>query len=134
MNRVSAHNYGMAKRSDKHAQFCRELAPRLVIAMRESKLEQAEVARQMGVSRSAVTQWLESGKIQAAQIPGFASATGVSVEWLMTGKGGISPQDKAWLDKLHKLPESEQRRIQSFTDALHITAPHEDSAPESNCA
>jgi len=135
MERVSAHNFRMSKRSESHDKFCREIAPRLAIAVKESGREQVEIARALGVSKSAVSQWLDTGKIASSQIPLFAKATGVSVEWLMTGADLITREDAAWLAKLKKLPESKRRDVQSYVDVSLVAARDDDeTAPENNHA
>ena len=130
MERVSTHNFGMPKRSESHDKFCREIAPRLVLAVRESGRDQVDIARDLGVSKSAVSQWLDTGKIANHQIPLFARATGVSVEWLMTGAEPLSKEDAAWLAKLKRLPESKRRDVQSYVD-VSLVAAREPDEPES---
>ena len=134
MERVSAHNFGMSKRSEAHDRFCREIAPRLVLAVRESRREQVDIAREIGVSKSAVSQWLDTGKIASSQIPLFAKATGVSVQWLMTGSEPLTKEDLTWLEKLKQLPESKRRDVQSYVDVSLIAArqPDEDEPENSH--
>lgn len=47
------------------------------------------ISEEMGVSVSAVTKWLRSGRITRAHLVGFAYRYGVNLEWLMTGVGSM---------------------------------------------
>jgi len=106
----------MAKRPEKQTEFWRQIAARIQSAIDSSGLTPAELARRCGVTRAAVVQWADTGKISAVQIADFASAAGVSAEWLLTGKGGYSPEDRAWLDQLKSLSDADRRRPESQPD------------------
>jgi len=65
------------------------LADRIRMARRSAKLSQAQLAARLNVASSAVAQW-ESPRGTTPRIekfPAIASALGVSVEWLLTGRG-----------------------------------------------
>lgn len=113
---------GMARQTAAQAAFAADIAPRLREVVNGCGLTPAELARRCGVTRAAVIQWGESGQISAAQIAKLASVTGADVAWLMTGKGGYSAEDRAWLDQVKTLPETDRRRIQALTDGLALTA------------
>ena len=129
---MHAHNFRMSKRSEAHDKFCREIAPRLAIAVQESGRKQVDIAKDIGVSKSGLSQWLDTGKISSSQIPAFAKATGVSVEWLMTGAEPLSKEDAAWLAKIKRLPEAKRRDIQSYVDVSLITAREHDETTTEN--
>ena len=65
------------------------LAERFTWARTQAGLTKAELARILGVSGSAITQ-IEDGitrTLKASTIVGVEKATGVSGEWIVTGKG-----------------------------------------------
>lgn len=67
------------------------LEQRATAARKHSGLTQAEAARQIGVSREAVSQW-ENGKtknINSSLLHSAAEVYGVSAQWLATGRGGM---------------------------------------------
>ena len=127
MERSRPHNGRMTRQSDAQAAFAVDIAPRIRSVIDGCRLTPAELARRCGVTRAAVIQWGDTGKISAAQIARLASVTGADVAWLMTGKGGYSPEDRAWLDQVKSLPETDRRRIQALTDGLAFTAEPADS-------
>lgn len=66
------------------------LADRIRLARRSAKLSQSELAESLDVAASAVAQW-ESPHGTSPRIekfPALAAAVGVTVEWLLTGRGG----------------------------------------------
>lgn len=65
------------------------LGERITAARKAAGLSKSELARRLGRSPSAVTQW-ESGETKALRgesLIGIAQATGVRAEWLETGRG-----------------------------------------------
>lgn len=112
----------MAKRPERQAVFWEEIAQRIRSVIEDSELSVAELARRSGVTRAAVAQWADTGKISAAQVAFFAAAAGVSAEWLLTGKGGYSPEERAWLEQIKSLSDEDRRRIQALTDGLALTS------------
>ena len=98
------------------------MALRIQHAIEVSGETPAELARRCGVTRAAIVQWADTGKISAVQVADLADATGVSAEWLLTGKGGYSPEDRALLDQIKSLSEADRRRIQALADGLAFTA------------
>lgn len=73
-----------------------KLGTRIRVARRRAGISQVDLAAQVGVGRSAVANW-ESAQSQTApsaeRLQGIAMATGVSYEWLATGRGRATPQD-----------------------------------------
>ena len=61
--------------------------------MRHKQMKNADLARACGVSPAAVGQWLsnDTKAPKAENIFRIAKATGVSAEWLTTGKGAMVP-------------------------------------------
>ena len=59
-----------------------------------SGLSQAELARRVGVERSAVSQWeTPAGTTPSSQhVADIAIAAGVCYEWLATGRGATQPE------------------------------------------
>lgn len=58
-------------------------------------MTQAELARRLGVQRSAVTQWESQGGTtpSVAHLAKIADETNVRFEWLATGRGACSPEE-----------------------------------------
>ena len=56
-------------------------------------LTQAELARRLGIQRSAVTQWERAGGTSPSltHLASIACETGVTFEWLATGRGASRP-------------------------------------------
>jgi transcriptional regulator with XRE-family HTH domain len=67
-----------------------------------SDWSQAELARRVGVNRSAVTQWERSGGTLPStdNLVRVASETGVCFEWLATGRGPSHPGEGVFDDAL----------------------------------
>lgn len=63
-------------------------------ARTSKKLSQAELARRVGVERSAVTQWerSEGTTPSVSHLCRIAVETGVCFEWLATGRGPSQPE------------------------------------------
>jgi len=57
-------------------------------------LTQSELARRLGVQRSAVTQWERTGGTSpnVSHLARIACETGVTFEWLATGRGAARPE------------------------------------------
>lgn len=66
-----------------------DFAQRVRLARRHAGLSQSQLAKQVGVQRSAVSQW-ESMELKfpsLMHLQATAVVTGVSFEWLATGRG-----------------------------------------------
>lgn len=61
------------------------------------RVSQAELARRIGVQRSAVTQWEHPGGTlpSVEHMLRLAQETGVRFEWLATGRGSVRDEDDA---------------------------------------
>src|SRR5690554_3762622 len=53
-----------------------------------------EVAKEIGVSVSAVTKWLRSGRITRTHLVDFSFRYNINLEWLMTGIGSMRHHSK----------------------------------------
>lgn len=114
----TAHNLGMGDQAEKQAAYAEALAPRVREAIDGCNKTQAEVARQMGVSRSAVWQWMHTGQVDNYRLVELAEVTGVDVRWLMTGKGDRSSEAADIAQRISRLTPERRRQIRAFTDAL----------------
>lgn len=67
----------------------RTLGDRLRVARRATQLSQSQLAGKLGVAASAVAQWESpSGTLpRLDKLALLAAAVGVSVDWLLTGRG-----------------------------------------------
>jgi transcriptional regulator with XRE-family HTH domain len=64
------------------------IGDRMAIAARLKGITQAELAEKLDVSASAVSAWAKEGRNPPSKrIPEIAAILGVSVEYLLTGKG-----------------------------------------------
>jgi len=66
------------------------MAARVLSARTEASLSQQQLAKELGINRSAVAQWerLERGtKPSIENLAKIADITGVGFEWLATGRG-----------------------------------------------
>ncbi len=67
---------------------------RIALAIKHSKKMKKEIARECGVTPSAVTQWVtgDSKSMKPENLFALAEATGVSAEWLANGTGGMTKE------------------------------------------
>ncbi len=67
---------------------------RIALAIKHSKKLKKEIARECGVTPSAVTQWItgDSKGMKPENLFALADATGVNAEWLANGTGGMTPE------------------------------------------
>jgi transcriptional regulator with XRE-family HTH domain len=74
------------------------IATRIRRARTQAGLTQTEVARRLGVQRSAVTQWERKGGTTPSveHLAQIASETRVCFEWLATGRGPSNPEAGAF--------------------------------------
>jgi len=65
---------------------------RIAQAIKHSNKLKKDIARECGVSPSAVTQWItgDSKSMKPENLFALAAATGVSAEWLANGSGGMT--------------------------------------------
>jgi len=69
-----------------------KLGMRIRVARHHARLSQAELAAHLGVSRSAVANWECDDGVHPVtmRLEGIALTTGVSYEWLATGRGRMA--------------------------------------------
>lgn len=77
-----------------------ELSERVREAVKGSGKPQAALAREMGVSQSAIAQWMSGNvkSLRAESASALEAATGYSARWIVTGKG---PQHIANVESLY---------------------------------
>lgn len=73
--------------------YMKTLADRLRAALAEARMNQSELARRVGVTRGAVSFWLNSATTNLAgeNLLKVASVLSVSPNWLATGRGTMKP-------------------------------------------
>jgi transcriptional regulator with XRE-family HTH domain len=99
-------------------------AQRIRLARRHGGMSQAELARAVGVQRSAVSHWEASNakSPSATHLREIAVATATSFEWLATGRGTMALSHEQVLDSIPAadalLVEDsiEQRLVLAFRD------------------
>lgn len=105
---------------------------RLETARTNAGLSQAELAKRVGVTRSAVNQW-ESGQtkhVRPENLFAVADATGHSARWIATGKGlarlPIRPEDGVpaeIIDLAERLQKLSRERRELLLSLLGQAAP-----------
>lgn len=77
------------------------IAARIKASLTASGLKKSELARRVGVTPGAVTQWLtgETKSLKGTTLVNIANALNVSSQWLETGAGGISKPEHLDLDE-----------------------------------
>ena len=68
-----------------------KFSQRIRRARRSAKLSQEALGKQLGVQRSAVSNWESASKVQPTitNLIAIAVATNTSLEWLATGRGSM---------------------------------------------
>lgn len=104
----------------------REFWDRLVSAFSDAGYEssQAAIARRLDIGQSAVAKWAHgTGYPTLRKCIQIARLTGVSVEWLLTGRGNKKQQGddmdaltQALLEKWAELPDEVKREILDFVE------------------
>lgn len=101
------------------------LSERVVFARELVRLTQSQLAREVNVSPSAIHQ-IEKGHTKSLKAPtaiAIERRTGVSAEWLMSGRGPAMRRDRETpsktaqvnriMEALENLPESHRDKIES---------------------
>lgn len=93
-----------------------ELRSRIRRARTRSSLTQAELAKRLGVKRSAVSQWeATSGTTPSvAHLARIACETGVCFEWLATGRGPEVPAEPEAFESAVLLMDYAQDELESI--------------------
>ncbi|WP_167313308.1 XRE family transcriptional regulator [Ralstonia insidiosa] len=93
----------------------KSLADRLQEALTYAGIKQSELARRVGITRGAVSLWMNGGTTDLAgeNLVKAAQALGVSANWLSTGRGKMttSPTTEVPLDENPDYPAIKRVRI-----------------------
>jgi len=96
-------------------------AARIRQARKDAGLSQAALAERLGLDRTAVAQWERNNAAgpTASHMAAIALATGVSFEWLATGRGarvigGSGQEPPAFVMDYIAQSESEERLLVAF--------------------
>lgn len=97
-------------------QYNTPLAARLEEIAERNHLSNSDMARIAGVSRSSVNAWYKRGTISKDSAAKIASATNVSLAWLLTGTEekntlGLDEDELALLETYRAMPPIEQRNM-----------------------
>ncbi len=118
-------------------------AMRIRVARQRAGLSQQELASRLGISRGAVSNWEnDSGTLPATErLQRIAVVTGVSFEWLATGRGPVrhdpdkdmvlaadaemveDPLELRLLRAFRAAPKREHLRIQDFAQSRAFRKP-----------
>jgi transcriptional regulator with XRE-family HTH domain len=102
------------------------ITTRIKQALTTSGKSQADLARFLNTRQSTVTGWVREGRVPSADsIVPICEFTGVSFEWLLTGKGDISDesvQERELLNAFRALPpagrEVALKQVVALADAF----------------
>ncbi len=85
--------------------------------MMNKNLTQSDMARIAGVSRSAANRWFTRGSISKDAAAAIAEATGVSLQWILTGQElasyDLTEEERVLIDTYRSMPPIEQRNMVS---------------------
>lgn len=85
--------------------------------MESRHLTQSEIARIAGVSRSAANRWFTRGSISKDAAAAIAEATGVTLQWILTGQEvetyDLNEEERMLIDMYREMPPLEQRNMVS---------------------
>lgn len=103
-----------------------KFSQRIRRARRSAKLSQEALGKQLGVQRSAVSNWESASKVQPTitNLIAIAVATNTSLEWLATGRGSMLLGDDLQLEvpaldgELTETPQ-ERQLLTLFRKASH---------------
>ena len=119
-----------------------KMQERIRRARRRAELSQAELARRIKVQRSAVSNWESASEILPSMqnLVAIAQACRVSIEWLGTGRGGMTSDPEALADiptadaelvdaheerellaAFRNLPRRSQQLVMELTEALQAS-------------
>jgi transcriptional regulator with XRE-family HTH domain len=101
------------------------IGDRIRVARLKAGLEtQLSLAKEIGVSKSAVNQWEnrpDSVNIRPANLAAIAEACRIDITWLCTGKGdmeGLSREDREWLEIGRMAGSRERQAIREILNAV----------------
>ena len=104
--------------------FLQELGERITRLRKERNVSQAQLAEMLGVSQQLVA-FYERGlrRMPIDLLPKAARVLGVSVEGLLglkaeNGKRGPTPRLQQQLERINRLPRSQQRFVMQMIDAV----------------
>lgn len=114
----------------------RDLAERVAAARKFAGLSQAALARAVGVSRSAISQWElgRTGKLTSAHLLKVEEVTKVSARWIAEGAGPthrgpldyLQPQQAELLKAAESLSQYEVDSVIQLINALRRAKREED--------
>ena len=106
LNMTEAHYKDMGERTKKARKYLTDL-------------DQEQMALALDVSRSAYAQY-ESGRtpMQSRHIPKFCEITGVTADWLLTGRGLMYKESATWAEKQAAGLENVRRDKQAIIEQL----------------
>lgn len=100
-----------------HSALMTEASKRLKFAREKAGYETAsDAARAMGVTESTYLGHEGGNRGFASRAPRYARFFGVSVDWLLTGRG--DPEMNALLRAYNELPPEKQRQAMDFIEYL----------------
>lgn len=102
------------------------ISKRLRAAMKQAELSASELAGKIGVSRAAVSQWLNGdiAKLKAENIFTAAKVLRLNAEWLATGKGemdviyGADLKIDSVLKLMQDMPEYKKDQVVKIVGTL----------------
>lgn len=97
------------------------LADHIKTAIKASDFTPAEVAKQLGVSKSAVSRWMNGGRTPTMQnLVDLADLLGLEARDLWEGPTAIpaTPEQRAMLEKMAQLTPTQQQAFLAMADTM----------------
>ncbi len=104
--------------------FFKDVGERVTALRKEQGLTQAQIAELLGISQQMVALYeLGRRRIPLDLLPEFARLLGVSIEGLFgaapqTARRGPTPKLQQQLERINRLPRSQQRFVMKMIDAV----------------
>jgi Helix-turn-helix. len=127
---IAMERTAMAISQDKRAFFV-ELGARIARRRKDSQLTQAQLAETLGVSQPTMNAYeLGQRRIPVSALPTLARALGAGLEELLgesaaaTKKRGPAPKLAQQVERLSRLPKTQQRVVMQMLDGVLAQAGH----------
>ncbi len=109
------------------------LEDRIRHARLRAKLSQHDLAAKIGVQRSAVAQWERKGGSvpSMSHLIEIALASGVTLEWLGTGRGPVRADEETWTPAVQNLDFAQDEiEYQCLQDLRRLPRPLRENVAE----
>ena len=93
---------------------------RLLVNLEERKITQTQLADDIGISRSAISDWKKGkGKPSFETLKKISKRLDISIDYLAFGvENNLSPEDTELLKRFHSIPAELHDRVFAYMDGL----------------